>query len=216
MAVDPSDRTKWIYAQVDEDTHRALCRRATETGFHPSELIDRYVTLGLMQDAEELRKSGTEMSVDLRVFNALQDLRRGERIKVQLQQIAYQHLQKPSEETADLLNVLCEEAGLTVEEVISEARDATEVPLTYDDGRGVASAMSWLKSYLTPEEELAVRAIEVVAEIQGFSKAVLKEAKRRLGVVSRRKAHNWVWVLPPEDAKSEYANNSENAAGFTE
>lgn len=214
MPADPSERTKWIYAQVDEDTHRALCRRATETGFHPSELIERYVILGLTSEAEELKKSGSEMSIDLRVFEAIQHLRRGERIKTQLQQIAFQHLQKPGEETADLLNILCDEAGLTVEEVLAEARDAIEVPLTYDDGRGVASAMMWLKGYLTPEEEFAVRAIEVVAEIQGFSKAVLKEAKRRLGVVSRRKAHNWVWVLPPEQVN--HVNDEESRAGYTE
>jgi hypothetical protein len=178
-------------------------------------LIERYVTLGLIKEAEELKKTGSELSVDLRVFNALQNLRRNERIKVQLQQIAFQHLQSPSEETADLLNTLCEEANMTVEEVLAEARDATEVPLTYDDGRGVASAMGWLKGYLTPEEEFAVRAVEVVAEMQGFSKAVLKEAKRRLGVISKRKAHNWVWVLPEEDAEYEFSD-TDNESHYTE
>lgn len=195
VMADANERKRWVYTELDEDTHRTLYRASTAKGQHPSDVIEQYIVQGLTQDAE-----ADETSLDLRVFAAVQETRRRDRLLAQLKQVAWACVQgTEDEQTYDLLSALCEEAGVTVDTMIEEVRGYKEAPLTsYDDGRGLVSAMGWLQKMLR-EREYPTTVILNIGQQQGFSKNILNDAKRRIGAKSVKKGKNWAWKLEVAD-----------------
>ena len=202
MSFDASEKTKWVSASLDEDTYRALNRRATELGMHPSVLLECYLIRGITEDAKEGK--GEKASIETRVFVRLSEIRGRGRTRAQLQQIAYDHIQDPTEEKADMLRSYCKEAGFTIEEILEEANDVAQIPLTFDDGTGVISAMHWLRSTLRDHPDgLPSTGVMDAGAKHGFSQHVLNDAKRRLGVKSVRHSTYWAWILEEEENENE-------------
>lgn len=191
MSYDSNKR--WVSTELDEDAHRALCRLATQMGTHPSKLIEQFVVDGLAATAEQ---EEFVASIDLQVFAGVYEVRRRARIRSQLVQIAFEHQQNPTEETADLLKSLCELASIPVEEIVRESEDATLVPLAQDNGTGVNSAMRWLRQVVEAGNEYPVVFIMQLAKEVGFSESIVKSAKQNLGIISKRRSKGWMWMVP--------------------
>lgn len=192
MASYDSNR-RWISAELDEDVHRALLQLATLRGKHPNKLVEDMVVDGIALAAEQ---EEFVTSVDLQVYAGVYEVRRRARIRSQLVQIAFEHQQNPSEETADLLKSLCELAGVPVEEIVQESEDSTLVPLSQDNGTGVHSAARWLNKVVEIGKEYPAIFIMQLAHEVGFSDATVKSAKQVLGIQSKRKSMGWVWTIP--------------------
>jgi len=166
---------------------------ATQRGKHPSRLIEDFVSQGLESAAEE----DEFCPVDVRIMASLQDIRRRARMRSQLVQIAFEHQQQPTEETADILKSLCEAAEIPLEDVIRESSDTPIVPLVDDDNiNGVNAAMRWLHTVIEAGEEYPVMFLLDLAHQVGFTDATVKSAKQLLGIISKRKSKGWVWSLP--------------------
>ena len=185
-----SDFTKWVATELDEDTHRELYNRATVLGQHPKKLMADYIKRGLEGDAEE-----DDASFSLRLYKQVQKTRARESVKSQLEQLAWKCVKASDEEEMDVLKGLCDEAGYTIDEIIDNVKDYRSMPVVnYDDGSGVAAAMIWLQDLLSKGQR-AANTIFDLGEKQGFSRYVVKDAKRRLGVKSIRQPKYWVWTL---------------------
>jgi antitoxin component of RelBE/YafQ-DinJ toxin-antitoxin module len=188
---------RWVSTELDEDTHRTLLKVATELGVHPTKLIEKYITDGLTNEALTMDLFAPP---ELRVYAALQEVRKRSRIRSQLGQIAFEHQNNPSEESADILQNVCDISGVTVEDVVSH--DLSSVPLIQDNGNGVSSCVRWLQKYCIPNREFPVPVVLEQGKSFGFSEAVIRSAKAQLGIISKRASKTWVWVkviqLPPE------------------
>jgi hypothetical protein len=191
-----SDNTpskKFVSCFLDEDTHRNLVRLATLLGAHPSDLVEQYITRGLLQDAKDLEEF---VSPDLKVYAGMQEMRRRARVRAQLVNIAFEHNQNPTEESADLLNRLCVLVGIPVEDIIRDSEETLLVPVVNDDGHGVQSAMAWLARLVEPDQEYSVSAVTDMGAVRGFTPYVIKAAKSNLGLVSSRRSDGWIWKRP--------------------
>lgn len=181
-----------IYTVLDEDTYRSLLALCNLKGRSVLEVAAELIQEGLVHAAESEYACG-EDAIDLRVFAGVMKVRRQARIRSQLTQIAFEHNQFPTEDTADLLNNLCNLAGIAVDEV---ARDGAEqkVPLVTDNGFGVGSACRWLQDYLKDGETPVTQVMEQ-GHRMGFTPAVIRSAKAHLGVHSIRRSTSWVWTI---------------------
>lgn len=195
MTYDSTTR-RWVSCELDEDTHRALCQLATTHGQHPSKLIEQFITDGISVAAEQEEFTG---NVDVQVFAGLYEVRRRARIRSQLVQIAFEHQQNPTEDTADMLRSLCELAGVSPEEITKESTEGSLVPIVQDNGAGVASAVRWLKQVVEVGNEYPVNFITDLARDVGFSTTTIKSAKQHLGIISVRKSKGWVWQMPENE-----------------
>jgi hypothetical protein len=169
---------------------------ATQKGLHPAKVIEQFIVDGIALSAEMEEFSS---SVDIQVYAGVYEVRRRARIRSQLVQIAFEHQQNPTEESADALRSLCELADVAVEEIIEESEDAALVPIIQDNGHGVASAVRWLKQVIEDGNEYPVTYLLELAYQAGFSQATIKSAKQTLGIVSRRKSNCWVWLRPTHE-----------------
>lgn len=190
---------RWVSTEIDEDTHRALCQLATLRGQHPSKVIEQFIADGISLAAENEEFAA---SIDIQVYAGLFEVRRRARVRSQLVQIAFEHQQNPTEDTADMLKSLCELAGIPEEEIVRESEDATLVPIVQDNGTGVASATRWLRQVIEADNEYPVLFVMELAKEVGFSESTVKSAKQTLGIVSKRKSKGWVWTKPGEPAMS--------------
>lgn len=183
---------RWVSAELEEGLHRSLCQVATELGVHPHKLCAEYIRQGVLRDVQE----NTEfIPVEAKVWAAAQSIRAGARMRAMLVQIAFAHQQAPDEATSDLLNQLCEMAGIPIQEVLDEADDSSIVPLIQDSGSKLAQAMRFLADILDDNEEVPVSYIYSLGEQNGLKPSILKQAKHELKVRSVRKPTEWVWTF---------------------
>lgn len=180
---------KFIACGLDEDVYAALMRYATFTGKHPSRLLEEWVIAALEAAETDVFLA---VPIEVKVFNTLQKQRATSRLRSQLVQIAMEHSESPSEESADRLQELCKEAGVSMEAILKESMDSTLVPLR-DDDSSVAKAIAWLVKTLAEGQEYPVSELMELASKDGLSATQLKDAKRQLGIVSARKSHQWIW-----------------------
>jgi len=84
-----------------------------------------------------------------------------------------------------------------------------------DDPDERRDAASWLRSYLTDNGGEA-EAVDIfkAADRVGFSKDILKRAKARAGVASRKDGMDagWMWVLNPDNPSPDFAEGSAKGA----
>ena len=140
MSSDPNARNKWVFAEVDEDTHRLLCDHATVLGVHPKKLIADFIERGLSGEEDETD------STDLETYALDWRTRRSEQTRTKIYQIAQRVANSGNQEHYDELVNLCERVGTTIDEAMQGiAYFRHPLVTSYDDGRGVASAMIWLK-----------------------------------------------------------------------
>lgn len=196
-----AERKRFASTRLDDNTFTALARRATRLGLHPADVIERYIVRGITQDVEvEDGNPGGNVSPYLRTYAELQKQRERNQVITMLIQLARNHLERGDEQTADTLRDLCDSNSVTIEEITERAQVIGDVPLAYDDGRGLVSAMIWLRQVVPPGTELLYTSIMAQGEKSGFTEYILRAAKKKLKMVSQHRGMPWVWVQPkPED-----------------
>ena len=183
-------KTRWVSAEIPNDTYSALVMTATELGIHPSKLIGQYIITSLQ---EEVKINGDHLPIEVHVWAANEEVKRETRLRSQLISIAYQHREHPTEESSDILNTLCIMAGVGIQEILDEAEDSRVVPLMQDGGTLLSEVMEWLGRELKPGYEIPVKTIFAKGEDLGYSQSILKQAKAELGITSKRKEKYWTW-----------------------
>ncbi len=198
-------KTRWVSAEIPNDTYSALVMAATELGIHPSKLIGQYIITSLQ---EEIKINGDHLPIEVHVWAASEEVKRETRLRSQLISIAYQHKEHPTEESSDILNTLCIMAGVGIQEIMEEAEDSRVVPLMQDGGTLLAEVMEWLGGQLKTGYAIPAKTIFEKGEDLGYSQSILKQAKSSLGIISKRKEKHWTWqweegsvIIKPEKKK---------------
>ena len=191
-------RTQWVSTEVDEDTHRTLLFLATETGQHPTRLINQFICDGLVRAAKEAQ----DPSPITRTYQAIKDLQGRQRTKSQLEKLGWAALKDANETEFEKFVELCQVNDFEPDSILSEVKDRETAPIVIeDDGTGITSAMRWLEGQLEGGQEQTVNMIKIAASAMGFTLPTLNRAKQNLGVRSVRKSKHWTWVLDEPKGK---------------
>jgi len=184
------ERKKVVYVELEPGTHRQLQDLASSRGIRISEAGGMCVERDLA-----LRAQLDPGSLEARLFLGVQKAKRRQEIRIQLRRIAWQNLQEGDEEAMDNLALLCDEAGVSTEAVIDEARQHNAPPMVYDGGK-LAEAIEFLHEIGQAARELPTTEVMGTGADRGLSSFVLKQAKKEIGIISKRRPKNWVWVWP--------------------
>lgn len=184
----------YLVVRIDASKHNLLGRRASELGLHLTKLAEEYVDRGLEQDAEESRG---ELSLDLRMFAAVRKSEQREMMRGRLRRLAWEYLQEDSEESHGVLVSFCEEAGVDTVEIVEETRKVGGAwLLASGGGERVSSATDWLIEMGRQNMEYPAETVFEAGSERGFSKFVLNQAKKKLGIMSKRVSRCWMWQWP--------------------
>ena len=187
------EKRKWVATELTEDTHRMLYLYATEIGEHPSKILERFTIDGLKNAAAEAK----DPSIYMRTFLAVQSALQREQTRSQLERLAWSAMDQADQKTFDDLADLCQGHGMTLEEVLEAVVSQKTPPvLIQDNGHGIGSAARWLEAMFRDRPEYPASDIVARGKEAGFSPPTLNAAKRKVGLISVRRAKYWSWVMP--------------------
>lgn len=184
------ERKKVVYVELEPGTHRQLQDLASSLGIRISEAGGMCVERDLVRRAQL-----DPASLESRLFLGVQKAKRRQEIRMQLRRIAWQNLQEEDEEAMDNLALLCDEAGIPTSVVIDEARQHDVPPMVYDNSK-LAEAIEFLHEIGRAVRELPTTEVMSTGAERDLSSSILKEAKKSLGITSKRRPKNWVWIWP--------------------
>lgn len=191
--IDLEERKKVVYIELSPESHRVLCDLATSLGIRIAEVGAQCIDSDLARRARL-----NPNSLEARLFAETQDARRREGVRSQLRRIAWGYLKDENEQGFDKLAALCDEAGVSIEETLSEAQQHKTPPMLYGGGK-LAEAVEFLHELGRAVGELPSTEIIDTGAGRGLSSFVLKQAKKEIGITSKRRPQNWVWVWPNSD-----------------
>ena len=73
----------------------------------------------------------------------------------------------------------------------------------------LAKCINWLGTRLTPGSQVSAVEIFEEGESLGFAKHQVKDAKRRLGIISRRDGKQWIWLYDDTGKVSAHVGNNQ-------
>lgn len=193
------DKKRYIGAGLSDEDYYTLIKMATYRGQHPTTLIEEYVNRGLTLDVEQYASETSDLSAELQVFHALQNVKSKTNVHMMLKQIASSLLEQPDEILAEELHTLCDIARVSFEAVMTEVQSASlnvRSAISFDDDSSIAHVKTFLLDIFKNEVELKANDVVEMGEAKGYSRATIREAKQDLGIMSIRRAKSWVWVLP--------------------
>lgn len=198
---DNESKTFWVAAEIEEAIHTALFEVATMVGKHPRKLVEMGVELVIAYYVELFEKEGKPVPVIAKLETMLrQDRARQLRVN-QIKIMAYNHVQNPTEDSADRLAEACELAGISIESLMEEINDKPQLIEVYTDGGSLSTAEFFLLSHMKPGELYPAKEIIEGAKKQGIKEYVIKDAKRKQGIESVRMEKEWCWRVPAKEKK---------------
>ena len=191
-----AENKRYVGAQIEDDDYHALIKMATVTGRHPSKLIEEYIKRGIAMDVEMY--SDGNMPMELQVYYTLEKTKKAISMQTMLKQIANVLIKTNDEDLADELLRLCKETNTSYDNLIEQAQQGNIVGtnITVEDSSSTANAKAFLLSVMKPDQEISANDLYDLGKQEGFSKAILRDAKNQLGIQAVRKQKNWVWILP--------------------
>ena len=194
MTDEEKQKPRYAAGALKVGDHIRLLRTATLKGVHPSMLVERYILEGMDRDIKEVGDKATDAD---KMF--ILDLAHQEHkvMMNQLRQFAYDATVFGNQEYFDCLEAGCELVGVDPDEIIQQVSNWKErPPSTRDSGAGVTSAMTWLSSVVSPGESVTSNDIFSMGKQLGFTKDVLRSAKKHLGLEARKLSREWHWQWP--------------------
>jgi len=194
MAGDPKKYGNFF---LDPFIFVSFLRRAAKLGIHPTDLASEWVVERLTQELVEEKYEGLLPADKMFIINA----RHEERVAMnaQLKRLAFTALNSPAEEDHELFMAACEAMNVSPHDISREVSNYREAP---GSGSGkltvVAKAMEWLAMLVPIGSEKSAQDILAAGDEAGYSKNILENAKRKLGMTSERRSNNWVWMWPDQ------------------
>jgi hypothetical protein len=176
---------------MDDYLHNSVVRYASELGRHPTDVAAELIAEGLKAIFRQKRNPG----IGGRIFVALRQAKERDMTRVRLQQIAVAALRAQDEEALDEFAQLCQDAGVSHEEIISDAKRLENIPIEFDAEDGVSSCMMFVYEMLK-EGPVPSTVAQARAEGAGFSRRTIQAARRGLNVKASRGSSCWIWQMP--------------------
>ena len=189
-------RGKYIWCDVDDVEFTNFQRAAAKQGKHPVDLLYEWF-IEKLQDHLEREQVESVTPPDARTKMFLLGLQHSERVRnrAQLKKFACTARDTKKDEDMQIFIEACEAMKVDPEDILDEVvgYDNYSAPV---DSTTLASAIEWLASFIPPGEARASTEIERAGKEMGYSKSILKKAKREIGLSSRRESTHWVWEWP--------------------
>lgn len=202
----PSDERKVLQRiRVEPDTHDWLIREANKVG----EPLDEFAGK-LLDDCAISWKPPAVGTVesdgdrDRVVFWSWTIAMRRRRQIERMYQVAAACAENPCEETATLLEQMCDALGINYEAVMAEADENpfSSVIAFGRNGSKLSSCIKWLVELMQQRRTMTVREICALAEKKGFKESMVKQARGAINqnvsspaIISRRTSDGWTWEL---------------------
>lgn len=201
MAKKDEEKKYWMWAQVEEGAHTAALELSTVIGKHPSKILEMGLELIIAHYASELEAKGKPVPPALKL-EALAARDRKEQLQInQVKTMAYNHLQTPTDESADRLAEACDLAGISIEAIMEQVSANPHVADFVTNGKSLTSVEAFLVDYIKPGKMYQAKDVMAAGEERGFKVYLIKEAKRKLGIVSRNEKGGWVWFFPETEVQ---------------
>lgn len=190
------DRTFWVWSQLDEALHTALLEVSTATGKHPRALIEIAIEEYIVRWTSERSAKGLSVSphVQFEVI-MLEDRTRQIRLN-QLKQLAFNHVEHPTDDSAEQLASACDLAGISVESILQQVSNKPHVVELMGENGSLNSVEMFLAMHIEPGNMYSASDVIAAGEKKGFKKYLINEAKRKLGIQSRKEGSAWLWFIP--------------------
>lgn len=185
MAPRSEEREAYLYVTVPWPVHRALAELASQYGVNLSEFVRELVMEALTQHRvpswyETFREAHTRT-----------------RIEHLFVQEARSHLLRADEEALTATLEAAAKAGADPDRVLALASELAQTSLALS-GTVQAAVDLLLNLTLADNAVPATLAVEAAAR-EGISSWALYQAKRALGLASRRGGRGWIWIRPEGD-----------------
>ena len=189
-----NNNRKFIGCDISDEEFRLLFRTGVMWGVR----VDRLVNIAVRRFLSEVEpKDEREVPVDLKIFQALQSMKKDTDVERYLMDMAQVYQANPTEENSDILNECCQLAGYDLTQVLEWIEQDKLVPLLSSDMDTTADrAAMWLENMMNADIEYPATQILEEAEKAGFARSTIKTAKRKMSIQSVRREHCWVWVKP--------------------
>lgn len=212
---EPESRIRRITLSVFETDYNLICRLATQDGGqHPSDYAATLLREAALSRAEALEALGDHIP-HLNILLKDKAGRESEQVYDALKRIAARHVKSPTESSMEELRALCEEEGVTVEEIMDDLAESPAVPVVSNSGDKLARAMNWIIEFMRGKDKIPSTAAFEAAKHDGFSQRTIELAKTRLCVPSRKMSGGvWYWIneKPLEDDIRDLVNSKRKAA----
>lgn len=188
-------KTRRVTLVVLEAEYNTLCRMSTQDGgLHPTDYGSRLLSERILSRALELEANGADIP-HLHIFIRDHEGREREQVIGALKRIASRHVRDATEKSLEELKALCDEEGVSVEEIMDDLAESPAVPVVSNAGDTLARAMNWVIEFMRGKERIASVAAFEAAKLDGFTQRTIELAKNRLGIPSRKMAKGiWYWV----------------------
>jgi len=195
---DDDHKRKWMSAQLDEPMFNAMMRIATEQGIHPT--VANEIALEFYIEHYTLQEEDPDFLI---TQMSIRHKRRQHSIAT-IKQMAIAHLNDPTEESADELEVACESIGISVESIVDVMNDKEYIgQIVSNRGKDLNSVELWLSEMIKPGLEYKAAEIFRMGLDRGFSKDRVAKARTSLGIDSTRRSGHWAWSWPEGTVKRE-------------
>lgn len=204
MAKKEEGKKYWVWGQLEEEQHTALLELSTVTGKHPRQLVEMAVELLITTLAAERKEKGLFVPASVRL-EALAAEDRTTQLRInQVKTLAYNHVQNPTDETAERLAEACDLAGVSVEAILEQVSANGHIVEIFSEGKTLTSVESFLVEFIKPGKHYSASEVIAAGEARGFKHYLIKEAKRKLGITSKRDKAGWLWSFPAKEKPSSH------------
>lgn len=195
-------RLFWVWGQIEETTHAAMMEIATEMGKHYRVVVEQAVEEFIAEWVKQRDAKNKPVGKKARFESIILNDRLRQTQLSQLKQLAYNHMENQTDESAEQLAAACDLLGVPVETILSEVSNMQQL-VEVDPGVMLNEVARWLLEIMLPGKRYPSQDILDIGKARGFTEYKIRAAKTKLGVESRREGYSWVWVLPARDEEEE-------------
>lgn len=199
------DKKRLNLIRVEEGTFSWLVNRANAHGMAIGDFAGE-----LLDECALTWKPPTDVESDRMLFwNSVQVQQEEQKRRLVYQAAAiYQNRRNPTEEEAERLASMCEEAGMDYREVIKEVGSDpfSSVVAFSRNGSAAGQCMRWLADTMKNRRVMPAKLIEVKAGQEGFSPSTLSRARRAINldersptIATRKRGRGWEWYIDEEE-----------------
>lgn len=204
----------WV--PIDEEAWGWLSQQADAHGMRLNDFIGT-----LLEDIFETWEPPESDEPGRRTLWAMVRFERRRRMRERVNRAANIYEDDPTEESADDLAQMCEDAGMDYGEVLKNMRDDPFSSLTAFSRNGsvLGECIRWLPKFIQDRGgRVPVRLIQIVAGKRGFSESTVSRARRAINndlgtpaILTKRDGPGWTWYVRQESDEVEQAEGAASA-----
>lgn len=214
MPNEKDGKTHWVGTMIEEPLHTALMEIGTTMGKHPRLVIELALERFVVEWTAERELKGKSVPNRVKLEQmSLEESARQTQIAL-VKKLAYAHVEMPTDESQERLENACTLAGVSVESVLEMVNSKPHIIAYASEGTTLSTAEHFLLELMEPGALYAANDVFDMGNSRGVKDYLIKEAKRKLGIKSSRKANQWYWFIPERTPDADAARRAKDDPVF--